>query len=70
MIIYLEVPNRLDRELKVLDYRIHKGYVTLGMYERTIVQTCTFLVLVLTLWATVEGKIYGSPRIAVVGIQI
>lgn len=49
--------TRLDRELKVVDYRIHKGYVTLGMYERTIVQTCTFLVLVLTLWATVEGRI-------------
>jgi ATP-binding cassette, subfamily B, bacterial len=49
--------TRLDREFKVLDYRIHKGYVTLGMYERTIVQTGTFLILVLTLWATVQGRI-------------
>jgi ATP-binding cassette subfamily B protein len=29
----------------------------LGMYERTIVQTCVFLVLAFTLWATVQGKI-------------
>lgn len=49
--------QRLDREFKVLDFRIHKGYVVLGMYERTIVQSCVFLVLVLTLWATVQGKI-------------
>jgi ATP-binding cassette, subfamily B, bacterial len=49
--------QRLDREFKVLDYRIHKGYVTLGMYERTIVQSCVFLVLALTVWATVQGRI-------------
>jgi ATP-binding cassette subfamily B protein len=49
--------QRLNREFKVLDFRIHKGYVTLGMYERTIVQTCVFLVLAFTLWATVQGKI-------------
>lgn len=49
--------RRLDREFKVLDYRIHKGYVMLGMYERTIVQTCVFLVLAFTLWETVRGNI-------------
>lgn len=49
--------QRLDREFKVLDYRIHKGYVTLGMWERTIVQTCVFLVLAFTLWETVKGNI-------------
>jgi ATP-binding cassette subfamily B protein len=61
--------NRLDRELKVVDYRIHKGYVTLGMYERTIVQTCTFLVLVLTLWATVEGRISLGHFITILTIS-
>ncbi len=61
--------NRYDREFKVLDYRIHKGYVTLGMYERTIVQTCTFLVLVLTLWATVEGRISLGHFITVLTVS-
>lgn len=49
--------QRLTREFKVLDYRIHRGYVILAMYERTIVQTCVFLVLALTLYAAVQGKI-------------
>lgn len=49
--------QRIDREFKVLDYRIHKGYVMLGMYERTIVQTGVFLVLAFTLWETVQGRI-------------
>ena len=61
--------NRLDREFKVLDYRIHKGYVTLGMYERTIVQTCTFLVLALTLWATIEGRISLGHFITVLTVS-
>jgi ATP-binding cassette subfamily B protein len=49
--------QRLEREFKVLDYRIHKGYVKLGMYERTIVQSSVFLVFVLTVLATAQGKI-------------
>ncbi|MDX2240156.1 MAG: ABC transporter ATP-binding protein [Leptolyngbyaceae cyanobacterium bins.302] len=49
--------ERLDRELKVVIYRIHKGYVTLGTWERTIVQSCVFLVLVVTLWAAVQNQI-------------
>lgn len=49
--------QRLDREFKVVDYRIHKGYVTLGMYEKTIVEACMFVVLALTTWATLQGKI-------------
>jgi ATP-binding cassette, subfamily B, bacterial len=49
--------QRFDREFKVLDYRIHKGFVMLGTKQRTIVQTCTFLVLGFTLWATVQGNI-------------
>jgi ATP-binding cassette subfamily B protein len=49
--------QRFNREFKVLDYRIHKGFVMLGMRQRTIVQTCVFLVLVFTLIATVRGQI-------------
>lgn len=49
--------QRLDREFKVLDYRIHRGYVILGTWERTIVQSCVFLVLLFTVLATVQGKI-------------
>ncbi len=49
--------QRWNREFKVLDYRIHKGYVQLNTWQRTIVQTCVFLVLAFTLMATVQGKI-------------
>ncbi|MEM6253487.1 MAG: ABC transporter ATP-binding protein [Cyanobacteria bacterium P01_D01_bin.156] len=49
--------QRLDREFKVVDYRIHLGYIKLGTWQRTVVQTCTFAVLALTLWATVQGSI-------------
>ncbi|MBD2021864.1 ABC transporter ATP-binding protein [Leptolyngbya sp. FACHB-36] len=49
--------QRFEREFNVLDYRIHKGFVLLGMQQRTIVQICVFLVLAFTLLATVQGKI-------------
>ncbi|MER3431866.1 MAG: ABC transporter ATP-binding protein [Leptolyngbya sp. ERB_1_1] len=49
--------QRFDREFKVLDYRIHKGYIILGMYERTIVQSCVFVVFALTVFATAQGSI-------------
>ncbi|MEO0805347.1 MAG: ABC transporter ATP-binding protein [Cyanobacteria bacterium J06643_4] len=49
--------QRLDREFKVLDYRIHKGYTLLSMYQRTVVQSCMFVVLCGTLWLTVNGNI-------------
>ncbi len=49
--------QRLDREFKVLDYRIHKGYTILSTYQRTIVQSCMLLVLICTLWLTVQGNI-------------
>jgi ATP-binding cassette subfamily B protein len=49
--------QRLDREFKVVVYRIHKGYVILGTYERTIVQSCVFLVFALTVFATAQGSI-------------
>jgi ATP-binding cassette subfamily B protein len=49
--------TRLDRELKIVINRIHKGYVVLGTYQQTIVQLCLFSVLGFTLAATVGGKI-------------
>ena len=48
--------TRLDRELKVVINRIHKGYVTLGTYQQTIVQFCLFSVLGFSLAETVAGK--------------
>ena len=49
--------QRLDREFKVVDYRIHLGYIKLSTWQRTFVQGCTFAVLALTLWATLQGSI-------------
>ncbi|AFY74908.1 ABC-type multidrug transport system, ATPase and permease component [Synechococcus sp. PCC 7502] len=49
--------DRLDRELKVVLYDIHLGYVRLGTQQRTFVQSCVFLVLALSLIATVQGQI-------------
>jgi len=49
--------KRLEREYTVILYRIHRGYVTLFMWQRITVQTSLFGVLALTLWATVQGQI-------------
>ncbi|MDX2100836.1 MAG: ABC transporter ATP-binding protein, partial [Leptolyngbyaceae cyanobacterium bins.59] len=49
--------QRWNREFKVLNYRIHMGYVQLNTWHRTIVQTCVFTVLASTLFATVQGRI-------------
>ncbi|MBD2384664.1 ABC transporter ATP-binding protein [Cylindrospermum sp. FACHB-282] len=49
--------QRLNRELIVVTYRIHKGYVILAMYQRTMVQFCVLFLLSLTLVGTLKGKI-------------
>jgi ATP-binding cassette, subfamily B, bacterial len=49
--------DRLNRELKTVLYSIHLGYVKLATQQRTIIQICVFIVLALTLWATVNGEI-------------
>lgn len=49
--------TRLQREFTIIIHRIHKGYVKLFMWQRLITQTSLFLVLGLTLWATLEGQI-------------
>jgi len=49
--------QRLERESKYVIYRIHKGYVDLIAWEKTIVQLSVFLVLLFTLIETVRGNI-------------
>lgn len=49
--------QRLNREFKVVDYRIHLGYIKLATWQKTIVQFCVFVVLGLTLAATLSGEI-------------
>jgi len=49
--------RRIAREFTVVEYRIHKGYVELQTWHRTIIQFCVFLVLALTLVATLQGRI-------------
>jgi ATP-binding cassette, subfamily B, bacterial len=49
--------QRLDRELKMVLYRIHRGYVLLNTWQRTMVQGCVFGVLTLTLMSTLRGEL-------------
>jgi len=49
--------QRVEREFKVVEQRIHKGYIRLQTWDRTIIQFCVFLVLVLTLAAALRGQI-------------
>lgn len=49
--------QRVEREFKLVDYRIHRGYIQLQTLDKTIVQFSVFLVLGLTLAATVGGQI-------------
>ncbi|MBE9180794.1 ABC transporter ATP-binding protein [Oculatella sp. LEGE 06141] len=48
--------QRLEREFKVVDYRIHRGYIQLFTWQRLIIQICVFVVLGLTLAATLQGQ--------------
>lgn len=49
--------QRLDRELTVVLHRVHRSYVKLGTWQRTVVQSCIFGVLVMTLLATLQGEL-------------
>ena len=49
--------QRLQRELQVVLYRIHRSYVRLSTKQRTVVQSSLFGVLVLTLIPTLQGNI-------------
>jgi len=49
--------QRLEREFTYVVYRIHKGYVDLITWEKTLVQASLFGVFFFTLLATVQQKI-------------
>jgi ATP-binding cassette, subfamily B, bacterial len=49
--------DRLNRELNVVLFKIHLGYIQLASWQKTVIQVCVFSVLALTLFATVQGKI-------------
>jgi ATP-binding cassette, subfamily B, bacterial len=49
--------QRLDRELTVVLHRVHRSYVKLGTWQRTVVQSCIFGVLIMTLLATLRGEL-------------
>ncbi|MBD1804919.1 ABC transporter ATP-binding protein [Microcoleus sp. FACHB-SPT15] len=49
--------QRLDRELKVVLYSIHLGYIKLNTWQKTVIQICVFGLLALTLLATIQGHI-------------
>ncbi len=49
--------QRINREYKYVTFRIHKGYVVLGTWTRTMIQSCVFLVLIFTLISAVRGNI-------------
>ncbi len=49
--------ERLERQYIMVVYRIHKGYVKLATWERTLVQTCVFGILIFTLISTLRGDI-------------
>jgi ATP-binding cassette subfamily B protein len=40
-----------------VDYRLHKGYVVLFSWQKLVIEASVFVVLALTLWATVQGQI-------------
>jgi ATP-binding cassette, subfamily B, bacterial len=49
--------QRFYREQQVVIHRIHRGYVKLATWQRTVVESCVFGVLGLTLIATVQQQI-------------
>ena len=49
--------QRLNRELNYILHRIHLGYIKLATWQRTVVQSCVFLVLFFALRATLLGEI-------------
>ncbi len=48
--------KRLRREFLFVDYRIHRGYVTLFSWQRLVIESSVFIVLATTLWATLRGQ--------------
>ncbi|MEO0949154.1 MAG: ABC transporter ATP-binding protein [Cyanobacteria bacterium J06641_5] len=61
--------QRLDRELMVVLHRIHRGYVVLGTWQRTVVRICRFGVLALALVATLRGQVSPGHFITLVVVS-
>jgi ATP-binding cassette, subfamily B, bacterial len=49
--------ERIERQFKVVDYRIHRGYVHLNVKQKTVIQTCVFLILGYMLANTIAGRV-------------
>lgn len=49
--------TRLDREVTMVVFDIHRGYVRLATVRQTVVQSCLFFVLGFSLYSTVSGQI-------------
>ncbi len=49
--------KRLERELKYVLFRIHTGYVKLITWQKTVIQSSVFFILVYSLIITVQGYI-------------
>ncbi|MDC0835114.1 ABC transporter ATP-binding protein [Geitlerinema sp. CS-897] len=49
--------QRLEREHKVIINRIHRQYVILETWQKTVIQSSLFGILVLTLWGAISGSI-------------
>ncbi|MGF1478042.1 MAG: ABC transporter ATP-binding protein [Cyanophyceae cyanobacterium] len=61
--------QRIEREFKVVIDRIHRGYIKLATIDRTIIQSCVFLVLLFTLIATLQGQITLGHFITVLTVS-
>lgn len=61
--------HRLDRELMVVLHRIHRGYVVLATWQRTVVRVCRFGVLALALLATLRDQVSPGHFITVVVVS-
>ncbi|GFE69483.1 ABC transporter ATP-binding protein [Chroococcus sp. FPU101] len=48
--------QRLEKEFQYVVYRIHKGYVDLITWQKTVIHVSLFAVMLFTLIATVQGK--------------
>jgi ATP-binding cassette subfamily B protein len=54
---YKRQQQRIDRAHYFTIHRIHRQYVLLDTWRRTVIQVSLFGILVMTLWATVNGQI-------------
>lgn len=66
---YQRQKQRMQRELRVIIDRIHRGYVTLETKQRLLVQTCIFLVLVFTLIEALNNRISLGHFVTVLTIS-